>query len=766
MFDGTEIVSASLVRACAAPPARRAPRSAQPARPVRNRRIANLLVSHSEPYANWRFLKKPSLPRLHRQGGAQPRRPKPKEMRGGRITAAVVLAAGALVVSPVVRAAQPPDPHDPCVRAGRDTCGTAGVGSYRTYRYGLRWFGDYRGALATKLPTFCLDLGYWYAARSYGYRAAAGPLRNRDGAAVSSEDRRRLAYAVWRYGRSSRPLQQGAVMLYVHSLMGDAQPGEIDPSALGAKGAALYARIARDSARLHGPYRIDVALPKRLLVGERAAATVRVLAASGDAVPSVSLAVATAGADGAPKTVRTGASGTARLELTPTAVSGLRLRLSAPELAAPEPHVYGPTRGAARANGQRLVVPAAAPVVATVKRDVGARPNLVTRASAQSAAPGAKVHDNVTITGLGGASAEVHVELWGPFPTRAAIACTGTPYWTGSFTAGGDGTTATTPVPLDRVGYYSFRESIAPSPPSEGFETLCAVTVETTLVEARPTVTSLDTEQIVRPGSPGVDRVSVAGLGKTPAKLAVELFGPFGSRAAVSCTYSHLRWHGEVPIAGDVQAARVAGAHLDRVGFYTYRARVVGAPLVAGTSSSCTSAARTLLVAPRIVTGRGDVAKTVRAPDAAGAAPDRLRIASVGIDAPIEPSGIDLVHGVLGIPADIQRLGWWRDGSAPGASTGATLIAGHVDSAASGEGALFALAEARRGDLAEVTTAAGRTLTYRVDSVRSYPKADLPESVYSRRGPARLVVVTCGGAFDESTGHYPDDVVLSARPGT
>jgi hypothetical protein len=158
------------------------------------------------------------------------------------------------------------------------------------------------------------------------------------------------------------------------------------------------------------------------------------------------------------------------------------------------------------------------------------------------------------------------------------------------------------------------------------------------------------------------------------------------------------------------------------------------------------------------------VARTVRAAAAGAATPARLRIGSVGIDAPIAPSGIDVAHGVLGIPADIARLGWWRDGAAPGDAAGALLLAGHVDSAASGEGALFALARARRGDLAELTTAAGRTLVYRVESVRTYPKADLPPSVYSRRGPARLVVVTCGGRFDEATGHYPDDVVLTAKP--
>jgi hypothetical protein len=686
-------------------------------------------------------------------------------MRGGRIIVVVALAAAALTVSPLARAARPPDPHDPCVRAGRDSCGTTGAGFYRTYGYGLRWFGDYRGALTSKLPTFCLDLGYWYASRAYGYRPVAGPLRNRSGATVPRERRRRLAYAVWRYGRSSRPVQQAAVMLYVHSLMGDAGPGEIDPEALGSRGARLFARVARDSARLHGPYRIQVELPGRLLVGQRASGAVRVLAASGAGVPGVPIAVSATGAEGAPERLTTSAGGTARFALTPTAVSGLRLRLAAAGLAAPEPHVYGPTKGAARANGQRLVLPAAAPVAATVKRtDVGARPRLVTRASARTATPGTKVSDNVTVTGLGGASAEVRVELWGPFPTRSAIACTGTPHWTGAFTAEGDGTTATTPVALDRAGYYAFRESIAASPPSEGFQTPCAVRVETTLVRARPAVTSLETEQIVRPGAPGVDRVRVTGLGKTPATLAVELFGPFPTRAAIGCTYEHLHWHGRAPLAGDTATARVAAAHLDRAGFYTYRERVVGTSLIAGTTSACTSPARILLAAPRIVTGRGDVARTVRERAAGGATPERLRMDSVAIDASIEPAGIDLAHGVLGIPSDIERLGWWRDGAAPGAAAGAVLIAGHVDSAASGEGALFALPRARRGDRVEVTVASGRTLAYRVESVRRYPKDDLPASVYSRRGRARLVVVTCGGRFDEATGHYPDDVVLTAVP--
>jgi hypothetical protein len=85
-------------------------------------------------------------------------------------------------------------------------------------------------------------------------------------------------------------------MMYVHSRMGDAAPGEVDPDALGRGIRALYDRIAVDSARYHGPYRIDVGLPSKLAVGQQGVATVRVLAASGDGVPGVGTA-GPAGAD-------------------------------------------------------------------------------------------------------------------------------------------------------------------------------------------------------------------------------------------------------------------------------------------------------------------------------------------------------------------------------------------------------------------------------------------------------------------------------------
>jgi hypothetical protein len=94
----------------------------------------------------------------------------------------------------VAAAAEPPNQHDPCSRAGRNTCGTNGKGSYRDYRYGVRWFGDYRGAVpGVAGGTFCIDLRFWYPSRAFGYeRRSAEGLRNREGAVVPAAVLRRM----------------------------------------------------------------------------------------------------------------------------------------------------------------------------------------------------------------------------------------------------------------------------------------------------------------------------------------------------------------------------------------------------------------------------------------------------------------------------------------------------------------------------------------------------------------------------------------------
>jgi hypothetical protein len=389
------------------------------------------------------------------------------------------------------------------------------------------------------------------------------------------------------------------------------------------------------------------------------------------------------------------------------------------------------------------------------------QPALQTQVSAQRTKPGGTITDKVVVSGIGKLALPVQVALYGPFATRGAINCSGTPYWHGTFVARGDGTYTTAAVRIDKAGYYTYREAIAASEASPAATTTCAEAAETAFAHAQPAVTTVTSNEVVRPGETIFDRVRVTGLGKTAARIRVELFGPFATRAAIGCT---TRLHGSTVVTarGD-GVLRTPPFRLAKTGFYTFRERLIGSPLVSEVTAPCAVVAETSLSRPEIVTGRGDVARYVRV-RAGVSAPTRVQVPSLGIDAPVAAVGIDIPHGVLGVPPFIHRTGWWKDGAAPGARSGSILIAGHVDSATAGAGAFFRLKDATAGSRVTVTTAEGRTFSYRVVSVRDYLKRDLPASVYSLRGRPRLVLVTCGGPFIESERHYRDNVVLVAVP--
>ena len=569
-------------------------------------------------------------------------------MRWGALSIALGWASVCLVASAPSGAAVPPDRSDPCASAGRDTCGSAGVGFYRSQRYGVRWFGDYRGVVPNEAHTFCIDLRFWYASVSYRYREApARALLNKDGAPVAVERQRQMAYALWKYGRSANPSRQAAVMLYVHALMGDARPGELDAAGLGPRVASTYKTIAIAARHYHGPYRIQTRLSGNLTVGQQATATIRLLSAAGHALTNARLRLSALGASGLPKYVDTGDDGLATIAFTPTAAS-LSLRVASGALASNSPRIFVPTSGAASANGQRLAAPAFERISTTVA--LLARPSVSTRAAAEIVRPGSRIFDRIQVQGVSGSAAQVEVELFGPFSSRAKISCQGRPYWSRRINVPG--------------------ASVVRSPP----------------------------------------------------------------------------------------------VRVTKAGFYSYRERVVGGPSLLPASTECALATATVLAAPAILGGRGDTYAVARTESAGTVPPARVWIPSLGIRAPVKPAAIDVRHGALAIPVDIRLAGWWQDGTGAGGKSGAILIAGHVDSARAGAGAFFKLRNVRIGERVELATARGRTYSYRVVSVRSYPKSALPTRIYSSQGAPRLVLVTCGGRFDTATGHYEDNVVVTAVP--
>lgn len=94
---------------------------------------------------------------------------------------------------------------------------------------------------------------------------------------------------------------------------------------------------------------------------------------------------------------------------------------------------------------------------------------------------------------------------------------------------------------------------------------------------------------------------------------------------------------------------------------------------------------------------------------------------------------------------------------------GPAVIVGHIDSAAEGPSVFFRLGELQPGDRVSITRTDGTVASFSVDKVRRYPKELFPtDLVYGDIDHAGLRLITCGGVFDESIGHYLDNIVVFA----
>jgi sortase (surface protein transpeptidase) len=135
-------------------------------------------------------------------------------------------------------------------------------------------------------------------------------------------------------------------------------------------------------------------------------------------------------------------------------------------------------------------------------------------------------------------------------------------------------------------------------------------------------------------------------------------------------------------------------------------------------------------------------------------------IPAIGVDAAVTPEGTD-PSGALEMPSLSARnlAAWWDGGAAPG-QDGPAVIAGHVDNA-SGPLVFWNLRLLKPGD--RVETEPGN-LVFTVTSVTQVGKDAFPTAqVYGPVKDPQLRLITCGGSFDQATGHYLDNVIVYAR---
>jgi sortase (surface protein transpeptidase) len=146
------------------------------------------------------------------------------------------------------------------------------------------------------------------------------------------------------------------------------------------------------------------------------------------------------------------------------------------------------------------------------------------------------------------------------------------------------------------------------------------------------------------------------------------------------------------------------------------------------------------------------------------ATPVRISLPDLKVSAPVVPIGVQ-DNGELQIPSDVGTVGWYRFGPLPGAATGSAVLSGHVDSAQQGPGVFSHLGDLSPGDRIQVTDDRHTVRTFRVVAREMWPKGQVPlDRLFDPAGAGRLVLITCGGTFDEDALSYDDNIAVTAVP--
>ncbi|EGX54701.1 secreted protein [Streptomyces zinciresistens K42] len=144
------------------------------------------------------------------------------------------------------------------------------------------------------------------------------------------------------------------------------------------------------------------------------------------------------------------------------------------------------------------------------------------------------------------------------------------------------------------------------------------------------------------------------------------------------------------------------------------------------------------------------------------AMPDRVRIRSIQVDAPVIPVGLDPDGWVSAPPPEDPNLSGWFTGSVSPGEKGTAVVVGHVDND-QGPAVFYNLGSLQKGSRVEIARKDGRTAVFEIYGVEVFAKNDFPgDRVYTSKGTAELRVITCGGGFSKQNG-YDGNVVVFAR---
>ena len=146
--------------------------------------------------------------------------------------------------------------------------------------------------------------------------------------------------------------------------------------------------------------------------------------------------------------------------------------------------------------------------------------------------------------------------------------------------------------------------------------------------------------------------------------------------------------------------------------------------------------------------------------------PVAVSLPGIGMeDATVTDVGLDAA-GAVEIPDDVQEVGWYRRGPRPG-EPGNAFMTSHVDSRTQGRGVLFDLRRSEPGQTILIDHEDGSQSVWEIVRRERITKGAYPlDQVFRFDGEPGLVIDTCGGAFDPSTGSYESIDIVYAVPAT
>jgi len=139
------------------------------------------------------------------------------------------------------------------------------------------------------------------------------------------------------------------------------------------------------------------------------------------------------------------------------------------------------------------------------------------------------------------------------------------------------------------------------------------------------------------------------------------------------------------------------------------------------------------------------------------AAPVRLQIPGIGVDAPVVRVGVT-PEGAMDSPEGAEDTGWYERGPRPG-EQGSAVIAGH-SGYRTGPAVFDDLEQVKVGDTIVVVDATGATIEFRVRETRLYSPTDRPAEVFASDEGRHLNLITCTGAWDSSAGTHAQRLVV------